>query len=341
MGPVQVTLLPEMSFDEAAIRLRTMWRVTRHHESFREVYAQLQEVRRLGIEGDLKFGEMSLERVDPDSVDWLANSAAWEHEKTEARAIMRGEFPLAHYIHFTWVIENHSRCYLDQFVRELTTGIQIWTGTTRGVDFSTFGEDGLYRNVQAVDDNPAWVPTRERHMLAIQEMYQESIDLGMRPEEARDILPLAVSIPMSATASLRQLRWIISKRSSYVAQAGLWGPVIAQMIEQLEAWDAGIARDFAQPPCLLRGMCPYFSDIEHRTTLNEGETMGPHVTQTSFAEQNPVCPMYVDMFAKGDEWEEMLQIARWKHPDWDNKVARPYFDRVGHTPNRIQLLPAL
>lgn len=351
MRPIRVNLIPNMPFHEAVILIESLWWLTKQNkplEESRRYLTELWEDVREMVEDDPAI----LQSTPPLE----ARLAEWEQIADHVRGVLTGAMPLAHFVGFTLAVEGHSRAFLDQFVRELVTGIDVWTGSNRIMNMAEFVEEGLYQNGASIQADPGYVERRRRHLKIIEGLYNDEIAAGATIEQARELLPMAVSLPVTCTTSIRRLAWIVSKRTSFVLQKSLWGPVIAQILAQLSEWDAKIGAKFRVPPCVLRNECPYAIDIEERATpkgLRTGETAlqwldqvlhdaksipGVEVKPIDFKDPNPICPLYVDRWAGADR-AALLVLARAKHPDWD-QVAADYFDYVGMQPKWLTGLPA-
>lgn len=286
---IRVSVIPDAPFDQVAQIVWATWQTTKQTRSFEEAYYAAEDT----------------ERAEAVKL---------------AREILLDDLPVAHFATFTICVEGHARTWLDQVARELTTGIVMWTGSHRIMNASRLHADHLFQNAVSVDQDPRKAEVRDRHMQLLEQFYREEIEAGLTPEEARDILPQNSSIPVIFRATLRQLRWIVSKRSSFVFQSSLWGPVIDGIIDELSEWDAAIGEKFRQPPCKLRGVCPYRSEMETRSQkLPDGRWLDP----------NPICPLYVDVYASPEERSLLLAIALEKHADWRSR-AEAFFHRVGH-----------
>lgn len=334
--PIRVHLRPNLSFHDSVVRIQALWDLTKKGVPFDETEARLQGI---------------LTRVT-DGTATAEEQAEWNDREGHTRKVLVSAMPLAHYVTFTLVVENHSRAFLDQFVRELVTGIDVWTGSSRINDAMEFHEQGHYQNGTSVEVDPELLAVREQSLAEIQAIYRREVEAGATTEQAREILPLVISLPVTCTASIRRLAWIVSKRTSFILQKSLWGPVIEQILDQLTQWDAGIGANFRVPPCVLRNQCPYAIDLKGRWTpkvLDPGTSPEQWVQQVDSAtvesmdtrrdyhDPNAVCPVYVDRWA-GPDRDALLAFARAKHPEWD-QIAADYFAYSGLQPQWLTDLP--
>lgn len=337
MSDIRVTLRPAQPFTDAVVNITALWRLTKQNIPYTTTEAELREM----LEAARAEPSVGYEEPSPQHL------LRWKEVADHARRVMMSELPLGHYVNFTLVVEGHNRAFLDQFVRELVTGIDIWTGSNRIQDMSRYDETGNFRDCETVRQDEAKADIRARHHAVIAQLFREEVEAGFTVEEARELLPLGIALPVTCTTSLRRLRWILSKRTSFVLQKSLWGPVIEQVLQQLSEWDATIGRTLRVPPCMLRGECPYEVDIEERSTPKTeygvaqiAALTGPAdapvklafhgLTPGDFKDPNPICPIYIDRFS-GDRRQQLLALARAKTPDWD-KIALDYFAYAGVQP---------
>ncbi len=262
------------------------------------------------------------------------------------KQLISEDVPVTECIHFTFMLRNIPVSLREQLVRH-RIGVQVgplqgldqipelgastfWSQTSRMVSQSDFFDENRYTIPDSIQDDPpdTSVSGRERlhkytlHMRRTQETYNELISMGVPMEDARQVLPLAATQTMTWTLSLKSLTHIIGKRACWIAQLGLWGPLITSMINEMCGKVSPLFRSIVSPPCISRGKytsCP----IE---LVNKARMSGE--------DPYPACPIYTSHLKEGEEGFE--------HPYWDRiqsdtdsidtrlQVMRQEFEQAWH-----------
>jgi len=104
----------------------------------------------------------------------------------------------------------------------------------------------------------------------VQDFYNDLLLIKIPQEEARDCLPLACLHRISWSLNLAALSKVISKRSCWILQLGLWGPVIKGMVAEVVKIDP-VLHALTRPPCVKVSdgeekcaSCPFNLDNERR-----------------------------------------------------------------------------
>ncbi len=182
------------------------------------------------------------------------------------RKVLQSAIPVSENISFTFLLENVSIAFREQMVRHRVgvkvgdrIGVDIvpdihdstwWSQSMRVLDMRDFAERGAYEIPESIDKHLSGKDTFIRAMHYIATAYQILIDSEIPAEDARMVLPLATQHRISWTLNLSTLKHIISKRSCWILQLGLWEPIITGMIEELCRKVDPIFRVLATPPCM-------------------------------------------------------------------------------------------
>jgi len=87
----------------------------------------------------------------------------------------------------------------------------------------------------------------------IQSAYNRLIEAGVPVEDARNVLPLGVQHRLTWKVNLSALMHVLSKRGCWIAQLGMWEPVIRGMVEELATKVHPLFRRLIDPPCFTNG----------------------------------------------------------------------------------------
>lgn len=80
--------------------------------------------------------------------------------------------------------------------------------------------------------------------------YQRMLDAGMPPEDARNILPMGGTCAMTWSCNISSIMHVLSKRGCWIAQLGMWEPVIRGMVNELANKVDPYFRRLIDPPCI-------------------------------------------------------------------------------------------
>lgn len=83
----------------------------------------------------------------------------------------------------------------------------------------------------------------------IQSAYNRLVKAGMPLEDARNILPVAMQHRMTWKVNFSSLMHVLSRRGCWLAQLGMWRPVIEGIIEELSTKVHPSFRRLIDPPC--------------------------------------------------------------------------------------------
>lgn len=243
-----------------------------------------------------------------------------EQVQTQCESILSSHLPVIESLYFTFIVENMSISLREQMVRHRigtrvgpSLGVDIvpelpsstwWSQSMRVLDMSRFATERRYRvpeglagkTVQAADGTKQSATERFHELMhLIQSVYRELTEAGVKNEDAREVLPMAVQHRTSWTMSLASIYHIVGKRSCWILQADLWFPVIKGIISELaEKVDPYFAR-MADPPCIKGNAyagCVHKAEVEERLKGRD---------------QLPPCALYVHKELNGVEYENAIK----------------------------------
>jgi len=123
----------------------------------------------------------------------------------------------------------------------------------------SFAHSGRYIKPDTIEANTMREQIYTRAIFYAQAAYKELLDSGLPMEDARQVLPLAATQSITWTLSLKALQHIIGKRACWIAQYGLWGNIIRDMVNEMCEKVHPLFRSIIQPPCFEKGKfksCP-------------------------------------------------------------------------------------
>lgn len=181
--------------------------------------------------------------------------------------VLAQNIPIGEHINFVFMLENVSVSFREQMVRHRVGthvgenfGVDIvpdlthsswWSQSMRIQSMSKFSDNRNYRIPQSVKAmGTTAIRTWELDMHIIQDLYNYWIKKGLPMEDARDLIPLGATHRISWSLNLASLMHIVSKRSCWILQSGLWAPVIQGIIRELRTKVDPLLGDLALPPCV-------------------------------------------------------------------------------------------
>lgn len=211
------------------------------------------------------------------------------------RAVLDQEIPVAEAITFNFVCEDVPIAWREQAVRHRIgvsygdnfsvdvipdADMSFWSQSHRLKNMETFADDREYHTPASIAESAPATALYDRAMAQIQDAYAALVSCGIPFEDARNLLPLGATHRIAMTVNLRALKHIIGKRGCWILQAGLWGPVIRDIVNELAAKVDPAFRSLAYPPCISQGR---FTECKFKVE-NERRVSG--------ADDMPICPLY-------------------------------------------------
>jgi hypothetical protein len=180
--------------------------------------------------------------------------------------VLSSHIPVSENINFVFLLENVSVAFREQMVRH-RVGVKVgdrigmdyipdihdstwWSQTMRVIDMGNFYTDEGYHIPESIENDPVALQTYKNTLYFIQLAYNELVKKSIPPEDARMVIPMAAQHRISWGMNLSTLAHIVSKRSCWIAQLGLWEPVIMGMLKEVCEKVDPIFSILATPPCM-------------------------------------------------------------------------------------------
>lgn len=199
------------------------------------------------------------------------------------RNVVAMDMPVLETLDFVFLLEDVSIALREQLVRhrighafggrlgmdlipDLAGGSSFWSQSMRVLDMSDFAEEGKYHVPASVQDSPQALIVFRSAMHSVEDAYRTLIGWKIPPEDARGVIPLAATHRLTWKANYKALAAILRKRSCWIAQLGLWKPLIRGIASALR----GVSEEFGQmldPPCINGGRftaCPFEAEASSR-----------------------------------------------------------------------------
>lgn len=225
------------------------------------------------------------------------------------------KLPVLEVLDFVFVLENVPIALREQIVRHRVghrfggevgadtvpdlVDSTFWAQTMRVINKGSFARDGDFYTPESLTaevaggepmdpDKPYHAkhnPTKSefyaQQMGWIQSAYNRLINAGVPVEDARNLLPLGMNQRLTWKMNASALTHVLSKRSCWIAQLGMWEPVIQGISEELRKLDEGFTT-MTDPPCFNKQgeftACPFGQENNNRI-----EGRDPY----------PPCPLYL------------------------------------------------
>lgn len=280
-------------------------------ESFNNIGDKYHCSKKLGYKGGYPAD-------DPEGwKKWVASFRADFHKTVEM--LFSEDIPVTENLTFVFGIENVPVSWREQAVRHRIgnkfdgrLGADIvpdqhhsswWSQTMRVIDMGKFYDEGQWFKPNSIDNTPIEDPhgtdfDREEvyrcTLLNCQAAYQALVKSGVPAEDARQVLPMAVTHRLTWELNLKALMHIIGKRTCWISQYGMWEQVVRGMVEGLAENVHPIFRTLLNPPC-IKGRdtwkgCPY--DLINRERITGADGFPP-------------CPLWLSHYEP-----EALQVSR-------------------------------
>lgn len=256
------------------------------------------------------------------------------------------KIPLAETIDFVFTIDHCSIALREQMVRHRIGhrfGAQLgadiipdiaestwWAQTMRVKDMGTYATDGEYLvpesiegndkqiKASAIDDHDGERLTVEKFyhgtMRWIEESYRRLVKEGVPIEDARNLLPLGCQHRLTWKLNLSALMHILSKRGCWIAQLGMWEPVIMGMVNELATKVDPFFRKLIAPPC-IDGRTDRFKECVFKLE-NHNRFVGE--------DPYPPCPLWLHHHAREEAPVTMADLTVKGNPVWRETYERPW-----------------
>lgn len=146
-----------------------------------------------------------------------------------ARKVIESNVPAGEAVHFNIQIDDANVAWREQLVRGRISQ-QFWTMSTRIMDMTTM-DVNMNDSVRLIGGDKA-VKVYEDTVEYIREAYRQLVAMGVPMEDIR-LQPQGHTHRVYWMVPLRTLITILNKRCDWIAQASLWTPIVAGVIQEL------------------------------------------------------------------------------------------------------------
>lgn len=156
----------------------------------------------------------------------------------------------------------------------------FWCQSMRVMDMGCFASEGNYFVPESIHSTLS-LAKYDQAMKFAEIIYKQLIIVGVPREDARQVIPLGATHRMVWKLSLSALKHICSKRSCWIAQLGMWKPIIKGFVNEMTKIDKRFY-NLVTPPCIQNEKFQGCKFCEHNKKRVVGE-----------GEQMPPCPLYL------------------------------------------------
>ena len=179
----------------------------------------------------------------------------WENIKSELlkNLSFNPHSSVLEFVNTVWYLGGVSRAFQQQLTRTREAAYCIQS--LRIVNVGTFYDNFDFSVGPTVSESSTAYIRYSAMMQQIQDMYLELLDLGVKTEDARGILPLNIHSPITMSINLRRLQHLLDVRLCYLAQ-GEYHEVAEVMVEEIKT---KMGEDFGVPfdkLCVKLNYCP-------------------------------------------------------------------------------------
>jgi thymidylate synthase ThyX len=225
----------------------------------------------------------------------------YSQKKEEAEAlfqqVIHDDIPLTEMLDYVFLFEHVSVALREQLVRHRigtkvggALGMDIvpdqhtstwWCQSMRCLDLGDFATQKRYLLPESITSRPYADQAYRMLMMRAQDTYHKLQALGVPVEDARNVVPLAVEHRLMWKANLTAIRHVMCKRSCWIAQLGMWQPVVEGLSTALAKVHHAL-RTLTNPPC-IQGKnqwtgCKFLEDNARRVCCDDPA---------------PPCPLYL------------------------------------------------
>jgi len=188
-----------------------------------------------------------------------------------------------------------------------------WSQTSRVINQGTFYKEGRFVLPESLAGKEVSLPGYPLHYPAewayrdclevIQNTYNALVAAGVHIEDARQLIPVGATHGITWGLNLKAMLHIFGKRSSWIAQIGIWGDVMGQMADELVSKVHPMFRMVLMPQCVVKGKyvgCP---------------VNGTNVERIQGTDGMPPCPLWV-RYQTADAMSAYTSVesASWQPP---------------------------
>lgn len=302
--------------------LFSVWHGSRHAKDVTP--EQIQELWEISNEDHPILNPYSNDLMDYliESYPEYADKAGSDHKLYKVRYIIREVVKLSikvdvqssEFVSYEFKVDAASVAWREQLVRKRQT--HVWTQTSRVADMTQF-DATMMPTVRMMGGDEACKKYKEA-VETIRKTYQELVALGVPSEDIR-LQPQAHLHRVYFGCNLRNLLKLVQDRTSWIAQATLWTPVVSEIMRIMRETLGDWICDLIKPPAVVKDG----KIVEYKLIADED-------ARYSGKDPLPVSPIYLAMkglsnpFKNKDFYDYMksMYINIWsdeilKAIDWD------------------------
>jgi thymidylate synthase ThyX len=209
------------------------------------------------------------------------------------------EIPVIENIQLNYILEDVSISFREQMVRHRVgtkfddrLGVDIvpelnasswWSQSYRILGLEDFYSAERYKIADSIASKPEAEELFRNHMMEVEDVYNQLLEMGVEMEDARDVIPLSSTHRISWALNLRAMKHIIGLRSCWVAQSSLWHAVIRSMIKQAAEKIHPVFSIMAYPPCVDKRKDEYQACVLTHENDRRMESQ----------DNTPLCPLWL------------------------------------------------
>lgn len=259
--------------------------------------------------------------------------------------ILDESVPVTENIQFVFYIENMSISLREQMVRHRIgtqvgerTGLDIipehhqstwWSQTTRVLPLDKVYEEGRFYVPDTVPEDSEAHDIYHELISQCETVYNKLVELGVPREDARQVMPMAMTHGITWGINLKALIHIFGKRGCWIAQANLWNEMMVGMINEIASKVDPMFRKIVLPPCIKKGKyntCPIKMINLERIEGRDG--MPPCPLFTFFQSDDAINEQYkegsawtIDVERAGSDPEyDTRDIRNWNGPEKEHEM---------------------
>lgn len=185
---------------------------------------------------DSAYIDPELREVAHTICDWYPEYAGVDGQDYKnvilsiARKVIESNVPAGESVHFNIQIDDANVAWREQLVRGRISQ-QFWTMSTRIMDMTTM-DVNMNDSVRLIGGDKA-VQKYKECVDFIRDTYKYLVDECGVPMEDIRLQPQGHTHRVYWMAPLRTLITILNKRCDWIAQASLWTPIVAGLLEEL------------------------------------------------------------------------------------------------------------
>lgn len=160
-----------------------------------------------------------------------------------AKLAIKVDTQASEFVSYEFEVDKASVAWREQLVRKRQ--LHIWTQTSRVADMTTF-DSTMMPTVKLMGGNEA-ADIYKDTVSTIREAYKNLAELGVPLEDIR-LQPQSHIHRVYFGGSLRSILKLVEDRTSWIAQATLWAPVVSEIVRSLRITLGNWIIDLLKPP---------------------------------------------------------------------------------------------